>query len=109
MIKLLGSTNKDVNQDKNGEISEKLEFAEVVLVHCDLVNSNYQQTLKALFTFVLNKQSGELINIAPPSLTMLVSTNTEFSFTEVWFTDQNSEPLQIEDNVNLTLIIELTL
>ena len=40
---------------------------------------------------------------------MLNTTNIEFSFTEVWFTDQNSEPLEIEDNVNLTLIIELTL
>ena len=40
---------------------------------------------------------------------MLGTTNTEFSFTEVWFTDQNSEPLEIEDNVNLTLIIGLTL
>ena len=40
---------------------------------------------------------------------MLSKTNTEFSFIEVWFTDQNSEPLEIEDNVSLTLIIGLTL
>ena len=40
---------------------------------------------------------------------MLSTTNTEFSFTEVWFTDQNSEPREIEDNVNLTLIIGLAL
>ena len=40
---------------------------------------------------------------------MLGTTNTEFSFTEVWFTDQNTEPLEIDDNVNLTLIIGLTL
>ena len=51
---------------------------------------------------------GQLINIAPHSLTMLGTTNTEFSFTEVWFTDQNSEK-EIEDNVILTLIIRLTL
>ena len=62
-----------------------------------------------LFTFVPNKQFGKLINIAPHSLTMLDTTNTEFSFIKVWFTDQNSEPLKIEDNVNLTLIIGLTL
>ena len=36
------------------------------------------------------------------------TTNTEFSFIEVWLTDQNSEPLEIEDNVNLTPIIGLT-
>ena len=87
----------------------KLEPVEVVLVHCNLVNNNYKQTSKVLFTFVLNKQFGQLINIAPHSLTMLSTTNTEFSFIEVWFTDQNSEPLEIEDNVNLTLIIGLTL
>ena len=108
-IKLLGSTKKDADQDKNGEDLPKLESAEVVLVHCSLVNNMYQQTSKVLFTFVPNKQFGQLINIAPHSLTMLSTTNTEFSFTEVWFTDQNSEPLEIEDNVNLTLIIGLTL
>ena len=40
---------------------------------------------------------------------MLTTTNTEFSFIEVWFTDQNIKPLEIEDNVNQTLIIGLTL
>ena len=104
-MKLLGSTKKDVDQDKDGEDVPKLESVEVVLVHCNLVNNNYQEILKVLFTFVPNKQFGQLINIAPHSLTMLSTTNTEFSFIEVWFTDQNSEPLEIEDNVNMTLII----
>ena len=54
-------------------------------------------------------QKAQLINIAPHSLTMLSTTNTKFSFIEVWFTDQNSGPLEIEDNVNVTLIIELKL
>ena len=87
----------------------KLESVEVVLVHCNLVNNNYQQTSKVLFSFVPNKQFGQAINIAPHSLAMLGTTNTEFSFTEMWFTDENSEPLEIEDNINLTLIIGLTL
>ena len=77
-MKLLGSTKKDVDQDKDGEDVPKLGSVEVVLVHCNLVNNNYQQTLKALFTFVPNKQFGQLINIAPHSLTMLGTTNTEF-------------------------------
>ena len=72
---------------------------------CNLVNNNYQQASKKLFTFVPNKQFGQLINISLHSLTMLSTTNTEFSSIEVWFTDQNSEPLEIEDNVNMTLII----
>ena len=104
-MKLLGSTKKDVDQDKDGEDVPKLESVEVVLVHCNLVNNNYQQASKVLFTFVPSKQFGQLINISPHSLTMLSTTNTEFSSIEVWFTDQNSEPLEIEDNVNMTLII----
>ena len=71
----------------------------------NLVNNNYQQASKVLFTFVLNKQFGQLINIAPHSLIMLSTTNTKFSSIELRFTDQNSEPLEIEDSVNLTLII----
>ena len=74
-------------------------------MHYNLVNNNYQQASKVLFTFVPNKQFGQLINISPHSLTMLNTTNTEFSTIKVWFTDQNSEPLEIEDSVNLTLII----
>ena len=111
-MRLLGSTEKDVDANKNSENIPKLESAEVVLVHSTLVNNNYQQASKVLFTFVPNKQFGRLINIATHSLThslMLSTTNTEFLFIEVWFTDQNSEPLEIEDIINLTLIIGLTL
>ena len=57
-IKLWGSTKKDVDKDKNGEDVPKLESVEVVLVHCNLVNNNYQQASKVLFTFVPNKQFG---------------------------------------------------
>ena len=84
-MKLLGNTRKDVDQDKDGEDVPRLESVEVVLLHCNLVNSNYQQTSKVLFTFVPNKQFRQLKNIAPHSLTMLGATNTEFSFIEVWF------------------------
>ena len=77
-MKLLGSTKKDLDQDKDGEDVPKLESVEVVLVHCNLVNNNYQQASKVLFTFVPNKQFGQLINIAPQSLTMLSTANTEF-------------------------------
>ena len=104
-MKLLGSTKKDVDKDKDGKNVPKLASAGVVLVHCNIVNNNYQQASKVLFTFVPNKQFGQLVNIATHSLIMLNKTNTEFSSIEVWFTDQNSEPLEIEDNVNMTLII----
>ena len=108
-MKLLGSTKKDVDKDKNGEDVPKLESVEVVLFHCNLVNNNYGQESKVLFTFVPNKQFQQLINLALHSSTMLSTTNTEFSFIEMWFTDQNRGLLEIEDNVNLTLIIRLTL
>ena len=104
-MRLLGSTKKGVDKDKDGKNEPKLESVEVVLVHCNLVKSNYQHTSKVLFTFVPNKQFGQLINISPHSLTMMNTVNTEFSFVEVWFTDQTSKALEIEDNVNLTLII----
>ena len=51
-MKLLGSTKKDVDEDKNGENVPKLESIEVVLVHCNLVKNDHQHTLKVLFTFV---------------------------------------------------------
>ena len=103
-MKLLGSTKKDVDQDKDGEDVPKLESVEVVLVHCNLVNNNSQQASKVLFTFVPDKQSGQLINIESHSLITLRTANTKFSSIEVCFTDQNCEPPEIEDSVNLTLI-----
>ena len=78
---------------------------EVVLVYYELVNNNYQQPFKMLYTFVPNKQVGQLINMSPHSLTILNATNTELSSVEVWFTDQNNKPLKIENNFNITLII----
>ena len=104
-MRLLGSTKKDADADKNSENVPKLESVEVVLVHCNLVKNDYQHTSKVLFSFVPNKQFGQLINISPNTLTMMNTVNTEFSHIEVWFTDQFSKPLEIEDNVNLTLII----
>ena len=83
----------------------KLEYVEVVLVHCNLINNSYQQPSKVLLTFVPNKEFGQLITISPHSLTMLKTTNSEFPFIQVWFTDQNNRPLEIEDSVNVTLII----
>ena len=102
--KLLGSGKKEVDKDKDGGNVPKLESAEVVLVHCNLVKNDYQHTSKVLFIFVPNKQFRQLINISPHSLTMMNTVNTEFSSVEVWFTDQASKALEIEVNVNLTLI-----
>ena len=89
-MKLLGSTENIIDSDKNSENVPRLENKEVVLVHCNLVNNSYQQHSRVLFTFVPTKQYGEF---------------SEFSEIEVWFTDQNNDALEIEDNVNISLII----
>ena len=104
-MQLLGSFKKVIENNKDGEIVPRLETAEVVLVHCNLVNNSYQQASKVLFTFVPNKQFGQLVTITPHSPTMLKKTNSEIPFIEIWFTDQNNRPQEIEDNVNITLII----
>ena len=101
-MELLGSTKKLLITIKN---VPKLESVEVILVHCNLVKNDYQPTSKVLFTFVPNKKFGQLPNISLYVFTMLNTVNTELSSVEVWFTDQSSKVLEIEDNVNLTLII----
>ena len=74
-------------------------------MHCNLVNKSYQQASKVLFIFVANKQFDELITISPHLLTMQKTTNAEFQPIQLWFTNQNNRPLEIEDSVIITLII----
>ena len=58
-----------------------------------------------MLSFVPDKQFGQLINISTNTLTMMNAVNTELSHVEVWFTNQNSKAIEIEDNVNSTLVI----
>ena len=96
-MQLSGSSKKVIDKNKNGELVPRVETVDAVLVHCILVNNS--------FTFVPNKQLGQLITVTPHSPIMLKTTNAEFLFIEIWFTDQNNRPLKIEDNVNITFII----
>ena len=105
IMKLLGSTRDTIDADKNSENVPRLENVEVVLVHCNLVNNSYQQHSRVLFTSVPNKQYGQLISISPHSLVFLKTMNTDFSDIETWFTDENNNALETEDNVNISLII----
>ena len=82
-MELLGSTKKVIAKNKNDENVRRFKIVDVLLIHCNIVSNNYQQASKVLFTFVPDKQFGKLINISPHSLTMLKTTNSEFSFTEV--------------------------
>ena len=60
---------------------------------------------KVLHTFVPNKSFGQLLDIPPKSLKLLKTIDSDFSWIEVWFTDQNSKPLEIENKINITLVI----
>ena len=87
-MKLLGSTKDKITKEKNGENLPHLEITEVVLVHCNMVNNDYQQDSRVLYTFVRK------------------TFNSEYDQIIVWFHDQNSKPLEIEDRINLRMIIK---
>ena len=70
-MQLLRSSKKVIDKSKDGDIVPRLETLEVVLAHCNLVNNSYQQASKVLFTFVPNKQFGQLITITPHSPTVI--------------------------------------
>ena len=105
-MKLRGSTKNKITKDKNGENISHLEITEVVLVHCDIVNNDYQQESRVLYMFVPNKPFGSLLEISPTNHIFLKTFGPEFNEIKVWFTDQNSQPLEIEGRINLTLIIK---
>ena len=105
-MKLLGGTVSKINKDKNGENVPQLEVVELVLVHCNLVNNDYQQDSRILYTFVPNKTFGSLLEISPTNHVFLKTFNSEFQEITIWFTDQTSMPLEVEDRINLTLIIK---
>ena len=102
-MKLLGSTEKKIDKNKNGEILPHLEITEVVLVHGNILNNDYEHDSRVLYIFFPNKSFGQLLNISPENLIFLKTFNLEFSYIEVWFTDQNSKPLEIDDKINITL------
>ena len=102
---VLGNTKRKISKNENGENVPYLEFTEVVLIHCNFVNNSYQQNSRVLFTFVPNKLFGQLLDISSKNFIFLKTFYSEFSYTNVWFTDQNYKTLEIEDKINITLVI----
>ena len=98
-MKLLGSTENEITKDKNGENLPHLEITKVVLVHCDIVNNDYQEDSRVLYTLVPNKLFGSLLEISPTNPIFLKIFNSEYDEIKVWFTDQNSQPLEIKDKL----------
>ena len=105
-MKLLGSAESKITKGKNCENVPQLEVVELVLVHCSLVNNDYQQDSRILYTFVPNKKSSNLLEISPTNHIFLKTFGSEFQEIKVWSTDQTSKPLEVEDRINVTLIIK---
>ena len=96
-----GNTKSKVTNDKNSENMPHLEITEVVLIHCNIVNNDHQQDSRVLCIFIPNKSFGQLLDISKN----FKNLSSEFSYIEVWFTDQYSKPLEIEDNIDIILVI----
>ena len=105
-MKLLGSTKSKITKDKKGEDVPHLEIVELVLIHCNLVDNDYQQDSRILYTFVPSEPFGSLLEISPTNNIFLKTFNSEIQEIKVWLTDQTSKPLEVEDKINLTFIIE---
>ena len=104
-MKLLGSSKSKITKDETSENVPYLEITEVVLIYCNVVNNNYQRNARVLYTFVPNKSFGQLLDISSKEFIFLKTFDSEFSYIEVWFTDQSSNPLEIEDKTDITLVI----
>ena len=86
-MKLLGSTKSEITKDVSGESVPHLEITEVVLMQCNIVNSDHQQDSRVLYTFVPNKPFCQLLDISPKNFIFLKTFNSELLYIEVWFTD----------------------
>ena len=102
-MKLFGSTKKLIDKRKNKENLPSLEVVEVV--QCNLLNKQYEQKSGVLYTFTPNNCYAYLLNMEPRKLVFLKTCNIEFDETILAFADQNGRPLEIEDKVSLTLLI----
>ena len=102
---LLGRNKKKITKTKNGENAPYLEINEVVLKIFNVVNNSYQQNSRVFYTFVPNKSFGALLDIWPKNFIFLIHFDSKFLYIEVWFNDQNSQPLEIKVKINITLVI----
>ena len=106
-IRLFESTNIKLNKNENCENDRNFEISkipEVVLVHCNIVNNNYQRNSRVFYTFVLNKSFSQLLHISSNYFIFLKKFNSEL-YIEVWLTDKNSNFLEIEDKTSITLVV----
>ena len=93
-MKLLRSTKSKIIKNKNGENVPHFQITEVVLNHCNVVHNDYQRSSRVLYIYP-NKSFGHLLDISSKNFIFLKTSNSEFSYIEVWFTDQISKQLGI--------------
>ena len=93
---LLGNTKSKITKNENGENFPHLEITEVLLVYLKSINNVYQHDSRV--TFFCNKSS-------PKNFRSSKAFDSDFSYIEIWFTDQNSKHLEIKDKINIALLI----
>ena len=106
-MKLLGSTKSKMTKKENGENISNFEITELLFVQY-IINNNYQRNSRVLYTYIPNESFGQLLHISPKNFILLKTFNSLFSYMQVWLTDQNSNPLEIEDKINITLVFNST-
>ena len=83
-----------------------MEITKVVLIHCNIDSNKYQQNSRVLHKFVPDKSFGKLLDISRKVFIFLKTFAQNFYIlNEIWFTDQNSQPLEIEDEINITFVV----
>ena len=97
-MKLPGSTENKTNKNKNGKNVLHLEIVEVVLAHCYIVDNDYQQDSRVLYTFVPNKPFGRLLEISTTNHILLKLFSLEHDQIKIWFTDQKIQNECNDDN-----------
>ena len=105
-MKLFGSADNKITKDKNGKDVPHFQIKLIVLVHCNIVNNDYQKDSRVLYAFVPNKPFGSVLEVSPTNHIFLKTFNSEYGEIIVWFMDQNRQPLEIEDRTNLAMVIK---
>ena len=100
-MKLLGSRAKN----ENSKNVPHLEITKILLINCNIFNNDYQKNSRVLYILVPNEWFGQLLGVLTKNVIFSKTFNSEFLCIEVWFTDQNSKPPEIEDKINSTLLI----
>ena len=99
-MKLLGSAKSKKTKNKDGENVPHLEITEVVLVYYNIINDDYQRDARVLDTFFPYKSFGQYVDISPKTFIFLKTFSSQFTYI-----DQYSKPLEMEDKICITLVI----